>query len=330
MSGVQTVAVEEDADGMRLDRWVKKRFPGLSQGRVEKLLRAGQIRLDGGRAKSNSRLIAGQSVRMPPLTSDAANAHADRVRERASKADKLMLEAAILHKDHHVLVIDKPAGLAVQGGSKTTRHLDGMLDALTLEAAERPRLVHRLDKDTSGVLVLARTAKAATLLSETFRSKGARKVYWAIVTGVPRPAMGRINLGLHKRAGKGGEKVVADEDGKPAISDYRVIEHAGRSAAWLSLEPVTGRTHQLRVHCAALGTPILGDGKYGGKEAFIKGSGKAARQLHLHARAIRIPNPGGGILEVNAPLPDHMKKTWKLLGFEEGLEPHSFYDAIKI
>ncbi|MBN06709.1 MAG: hypothetical protein CMM45_02610 [Rhodospirillaceae bacterium] len=150
------------------------------------------------------------------------------------------------------------------------------------------------------------------------------------MTGVPRPAMGRINLGLDKRAGKGGEKVVADEDGKPAISDYRVIEHAGRSAAWLSLEPVTGRTHQLRVHCAALGTPILGDGKYGGTEAFIKGSGKAARQLHLHARAIRIPNPGGGILEVNAPLPDHMKKTWKLLGFEEGLEPHPFYDEIKI
>ena len=201
MSGVQTVAVEEDADGMRLDRWVKK-VSGLSQGGLKNFSVQGRSGLDGGRAKSNS-ADSRQSVRMPPLTTDAANAHADRVRERASKADKLMLEAAILHKDHHVLVIDKPAGLAVQGGSKTTRHLDGMLDALTLEAAERPRLVHRLDKDTSGVLVLARTAKAAKLLSETFRSKGARKVYWAIVTGVPRPAMGRINLGLHKRAGKG-------------------------------------------------------------------------------------------------------------------------------
>ena len=330
MSGAQAFAVEEDADGMRLDRWVKKRFPGLSHGRVEKLLRTGQIRLNGRRAKSNTRLIAGQSVRMPPLTSDAANARAYRARERASKADRLMLEAAILHKDHHVLVIDKPAGLAVQGGSKTTRHLDGMLDALTLGAAERPRLVHRLDKDTSGVLVLARTAKAARLLTKAFQAKDSRKAYWAIVTGVPRPPMGRIKLGLDKRSGQGGEKVVAAEDGKPAISDYRVIEHAGRSAAWLSLEPVTGRTHQLRVHCAALGTPILGDGKYGGKAAFIEGSDKAARQLHLHARAIRIPNPGGGMLEVSAPLPAHMKKTWKLLGFEESLEPHPFYDEAQI
>lgn len=330
MSGVQTVAVEEDAEGMRLDRWIKKRFPALSQGRVEKLLRTGQIRLDGSRAKSNTRLMAGQSVRMPPLKTDVANAPAYRAMERTSKADKLLLESAILHQDHHVLVIDKPAGLAVQGGSKTVRHLDGMLDALTLGAAERPRLVHRLDKDTSGVLVLARTAKAARLLTEAFRSKASRKAYWAIVTGVPRRAMGRINLGIDKRPGRGGEKVVADEDGKPAISDYRVIEHAGRSAAWLSLEPVTGRTHQLRVHCAALGTPILGDGKYGGKAAFIEGSDKAARQLHLHARAIRIPNPGGGILEVSAPLPDHMKKTWKLLGFEEGLEPHPFYDESQI
>ena len=330
MSGVQTVAVEEYAEGMRLDRWIKKRFPALSQGRVEKLLRTGQIRLDGSRAKSNTRLMAGQSVRMPPLKTDVANAPAYRAMERTSKADKLLLESAILHQDHHVLVIDKPAGLAVQGGSKTARHLDGMLDALTLGAAERPRLVHRLDKDTSGVLVLARTAKAARLLTEAFRSRASRKAYWAIVTGVPRPAMGRINLKLEKRPGRGGEKVVADEDGKPAISDYRVIEHAGRAAAWLSLEPVTGRTHQLRVHCAALGTPILGDGKYGGKAAFIEGSDKAARQLHLHARAIRIPNPGGGILEVSAPLPDHMKKTWKSLGFEEGLEPHPFYDESQI
>ena len=330
MSDVQTLSVEEDAEGMRLDRWVKKSFPGLNQGRVEKLLRTGQIRLDGRRAKSNTRLLAGQSVRMPPLDAYAVNVPADRAQVRVSKADKLMLESSILHQDHHLLVIDKPAGLAVQGGSKTTRHLDGMLDALKLGAAERPRLVHRLDKDTSGVLVLARTAKAARRLSEAFRSKGPRKVYWAIVTGVPRPTMGRINLGLDKRYGQGSEKVVADEYGKPAISDYRVVEHAGRSAAWLSLEPVTGRTHQLRVHCAALGTPILGDGKYGGKEAFIEGSGKAARQLHLHARAIRIPNPGGGVLEVSAPLPDHMKKTWKLLGFEEDLEPYPFYGETKI
>ena len=315
---------------MRLDRWVKKQFPTLSQGRLERLLRTGQIRVDGGRAKSNIRLTAGQSVRIPPLDIGGAKRPAVRSTAQPSRADKIMLESAILHQDHHVLVIDKPAGLAVQGGSKTYRHLDGMLDALAFDSPERPRLVHRLDKDTSGVLVLARTAKAARLLTESFRLKDTRKVYWAIVTGVPRPAMGRINLGLVKRSISGGERIVADAEGKNAISDYRVIEHAGRSAAWLSLEPVTGRTHQLRVHCAALGTPILGDGKYGGKAAFIEGSDEAARQLHLHARAIRIPNPGGGMLEVSAPLPSHMRKTWKLLGFEEGLESNPFYDVSQV
>jgi len=326
MSGVQTVEVGTDADGVRLDRWFKERFPGLSHGRLEKLLRTGQIRVDGGRVKSKARLIAGQQVRIPPMDDSAAKARPKRRPAPVSEADRESLASRVLHQDHHVLVIDKPAGLAVQGGSKTSKHLDGMLDALRFDAKDRPRLVHRLDKDTSGVLVLARTAKAARMLTDAFRSKDSRKVYWAIVTGVPRPSMGRIDLGLEKRPGRGGEKVIADEDGKRAITDYRVIENAGRKAAWLSLEPVTGRTHQLRVHCMELGTPILGDGKYGGKDAFIEGADKSTRQLHLHAKAIRIPNPAGGILEVTAPLPDHMKKTWKLLGFDEALEPYPFYE----
>ncbi len=326
MSGVQTVDVGNDADGMRLDRWFKQRYPGLSHGRLEKLLRTGQIRVDGGRVKGNARLAAGQTIRIPPLDAGASKARPKQNNARFSETDREMLATSILHQDHHLLVIDKPAGLAVQGGSKTNKHLDGMLDALKFDAKERPRLVHRLDKDTSGVLVLARTAKAARILTEAFRSKDSKKVYWAIVTGVPRPAMGRIDLGLEKRLGRGGEKVIADEDGRRAITDYRVIENAGRRAAWVSLEPVTGRTHQLRVHCAELGTPILGDGKYGGKEAFIEGSDKSTRQLHLHAKSIRIPNPAGGILEVSASLPEHMKKTWKLLGFDEALEPNPFYE----
>ena len=326
MSGVQTVDVGNDADGMRLDRWFKQRYPGLSHGRLEKLLRTGQIRVDGGRVKANARLAAGQTIRIPPLDAGASKARPKQNNARFSETDREMLATSILHRDHHLLVIDKPAGLAVQGGSKTNKHLDGMLDALKFDAKERPRLVHRLDKDTSGVLVLARTAKAARILTEAFRSKDSKKVYWAIVTGVPRPAMGRIDLGLEKRPGRGGEKVIADEDGRRAITDYRVIENAGRRAAWVSLEPVTGRTHQLRVHCAELGTPILGDGKYGGKEAFIEGADKSTRQLHLHAKSIRIPNPAGGILEVSASLPEHMKKTWKLLGFDEALEPNPFYE----
>ena len=326
MSGVQTVDVGNDADGMRLDRWFKQRYPGLSHGRLEKLLRTGQIRVDGGRVKANARLAAGQTIRIPPLDAGASKARPKQNNARFSETDREMLATSILHQDHHLLVIDKPAGLAVQGGSKTNKHLDGMLDALKFDAKERPRLVHRLDKDTSGVLVLARTAKAARILTEAFRSKDSKKVYWAIVTGVPRPAMGRIDLGLEKRPGRGGEKVIADEDGRRAITDYRVIENAGRRAAWVSLEPVTGRTHQLRVHCAELGTPILGDGKYGGKEAFIEGADKSTRQLHLHAKSIRIPNPAGGILEVSASLPEHMKKTWKLLGFDEALEPNPFYE----
>lgn len=318
--------MEDDADGMRLDRWLKKRFPGLRQGHLEKLLRTGQIRVNGGRAKSNSRLSAGQSIRVPPIIMDVDKSATNRGRKTLSGTDKNMLLSAVLHRDQHVLVINKPAGLAVQGGSKTIRHLDGMLGALQFDAPERPRLVHRLDKDTSGVLVLARTGKAARMLTASFRSKEIRKVYWAIVAGVPRTSRGRVDLGLNKRPGRLGEIVVESEGGKRALSEYRVVEKAGRTAAWLSLEPVTGRTHQLRVHCAALGTPILGDGKYGGKSAFIEGWDIESHRLHLHAKAIRIPDLGEGILEVGAPLPEHMKKTWKLLGFDNDENLNPFYD----
>jgi 23S rRNA pseudouridine955/2504/2580 synthase len=220
----------------------------------------------------------------------------------------------VLYRDEEVLAIDKPAGLAVQGGTETTHHLDGMLDALRFEASERPRLVHRLDKDTSGVLLLARTARAAAWLAEAFRRKETRKLYWAVVVGVPRPTEGKIDMALEKLPGRMGERVVPDEEGRRAVTRYAVVEHAGKKAAWLALMPVTGRTHQLRAHCAAIGTPILGDGKYGGAEAFLTGSG-LPRQLHLHARRIRVPRPQGAWIDVTAPLPPHMRTTWSFFGF---------------
>lgn len=318
MSGVQTLLVAADEADMRLDRWFKRRFPQLSHGRLEKWLRTGQVRVDGKRVKAGQRLEAGQTVRVPPLGDEKVPPPAQSKAMRISDTDRMELEGRVLHRDDLVLVLDKPAGLAVQGGTNTDKHLDGMLDLLRFGAAERPRLVHRLDRDTSGVLVLARTAKAAAKLTEAFRSKEARKLYWALVVGVPQIPEGRIDLRLAKLPGRAGEKVGVDEDeGKRAITLYRIVDRAGRRAAWLAMEPLTGRTHQLRVHAAeALGTPIHGDGKYGGKEAFLEAPG-LSRKLHLHARAIRIPHPTGGLLEVTAPLPEHMRRTWDFLGFSE-------------
>lgn len=327
MSGVQQIAVAPEDDGTRLDRWFKARFPGLGHGRLEKLLRTGQIRLDGGRVKANARLAAGQMVRVPPLGELPETRPATPKRHAVSDGDAEDLRRRVLFKDDAVLILDKPAGLAVQGGSGQTRHLDDMLDALKFDAHERPRLVHRLDKDTSGTLVLARSAQAARALTAAFRAKSARKVYWAIVVGVPKVGAGRIDLALSKAPGRHGEKMVADpDDGQRATTLYRVVEKAGRRAAWLSMEPLTGRTHQLRVHCAeALGTPILGDGKYGGAGAYLDGD-LAGRALHLHARAVRIPTPLGGMAEAVAPLPAHMRETWAAFGFDQTLEADPFFD----
>jgi 23S rRNA pseudouridine955/2504/2580 synthase len=326
MSGVQTIPVTEDEDGLRVDRWFKRRFPGLGHGRLEKLLRTGQVRVDGGRCKSNTRLESGQEVRVPPLPFEASKEKKRRTTPHVSSQDLRDIQDTVLHIDRHVIAINKPPGLAVQGGTGTAKHVDALLDGLRFDGKERPRLVHRLDKDTSGVLLLARSAKSAAMLGDAFRSKEARKVYWAIVAGVPRPAMGRMDLSLEKRPGRGGEKMTADEEGRRAITDYKIVANAARKASWLVLEPVTGRTHQLRVHCEAIGTPILGDGKYGGRDAFIAGDSPISRKLHLHARGIQIPNPGGGILEVIAPLPDHMVKTWRYLEFDERDEAEPFLE----
>jgi len=322
MSGVQTIAIAAEEAELRLDRWFKRHFPALAHGRLEKLLRTGQIRLDGRRVAAGDRVAPGQLVRVPPL--GEAPAVLAPAAPRVRPGDEAMLRKAVLHRDASVIVIDKPAGLAVQGGTGTEHHLDALLDALRFDADERPRLVHRLDKDTSGVLVLARTAASAAALAASFRGKDIRKVYWAVTVGVPKPRQGKIDLPLAKLMGRGGERVVADdEDGKRAITVYRTVSHAGGKIAWLALEPVTGRTHQLRAHAASIGTPILGDGKYGGAAAHPAGVPNP-RQLHLHARAILLPHPDGGRLEVTAPLPPHMRETWSFFGFAAGDEPDPF------
>lgn len=319
MTGVSTVQVAEDDADIRLDRWFKRHYAGLSHVQLQKLLRKGQVRVDGKRARAGDRLSPGQMVRVPPLKTEP-QAPPPRPRD----ADGAEIRQWILYQDETVIVLNKPPGLAVQGGSGVRKSIDGMLDALRAEGGERPKLVHRLDKDTSGVLVLGRSARAAAKLTEAFRSKTARKVYWAVVVGEPAPEAGRIDLALSKLPGQKGERMVPDaEQGKRAMTDYRLVERAGRKAAWLSLEPLSGRTHQLRVHMQALGTPILGDGKYGGQESFLQGPG-LSRKMHLHARAIRMPHPDGGVLEAVAPLPPHMLATWAFLGFEEALEADPF------
>ena len=318
MSGVQQIEIKpQDAD-QRLDRWFKRHFPTLAHGRLEKLLRTGQVRLDGKRAKAGDRVEAGQVVRVPPL-GDAAVATEKNDRPRKpSAADEswaATLKKSVLYKDDDVLVIDKPAGLAVQGGSGLSVSVDDLLDLLQFDAKERPRLVHRLDRDTSGVMALARSAKAAKALADAFRHKDARKIYWAVVVGLPRIAAGQIDAPLQKSGSKGLERVHVDEEGKNAVTQFATIERAAKKAAWLALMPVTGRTHQLRAHCVELGSPILGDGKYAGGAAFIS-KHDLPRQLHLHARRLRLPHPSGkGWIDVTAPLPAHMKKTWAFFGF---------------
>ncbi|PWS35062.1 RluA family pseudouridine synthase [Falsiroseomonas bella] len=307
------------ADGeTRLDRWFRRHYPALTQGALQKMLRTGQVRVDGKRAEANTRLLPGQEIRIPPMPdAPAPKAAAKPLDPREAKA----LEAMVIHRDADVLVLDKPHGLPVQGGPGIAKHLDGMLDALRFGAEDRPRLVHRLDRDTSGVLVLARTAAAAAKLAAAFRGRDVQKTYWAVTVGEPTPPAGRIDLPLVRQGGPRGERTAPAEDGEGAraVTDFRILDAARRRAAWLELNPITGRTHQLRVHCAeALGCPILGDGKYGGAAAHMEG---LPAQLHLHARALRFRHPAGGTLEVSAPLPPHMKETFAFFGFEAPRTP---------
>ncbi len=314
MSDVRLVFVAEDDANIRLDRWFKRHFPTVKHGRLEKLLRTGQIRVDGHRAKGSTRLEPGQSVRVPPL-GEAVDAPG-RQRATISEADRGWIRLLVIHEDGDVIALNKPPGIAVQGGRKVTRHIDGLLDALAPKAGERPRLVHRLDRDTGGVLLLARRASSAAALTEAFRARDAKKTYWAIVAGAPPSDEGTIDFAIAKKAGPGGfEKMAADlADGKDAVTDYRVLERAGRRAAWVELRPRTGRTHQLRIHCASLGTPILGDRKYGGATAILDGVPGGDR-LALHAREINIAHPSGGRLIVSAEIDPQTIGTFHFFGF---------------
>jgi len=323
MGQVETRTVGTEDDGLRLDRWFKRHYPAVGHGSLQKLLRTGQIRLDGKRVKAGARLEEGQEIRIPPLQKAPAGPDGDAPKARKTKPAPPPgliedLKKRVLYQDEQILAIDKPAGLAVQGGTNTRLHIDGLLDELRFGAAERPRLVHRLDKDTSGVLVFARTAKAARALTEGFRDRETRKLYWALVAGVPTPEAGLIDMPLAKAPGRHGEKMRSVETGKFARSAYRIIDHAGRKIAWLAMEPLTGRTHQLRAHAAlALETPIVGDGKYGGQAAYPDGLPQA-KALQLHARAIRLPRPAGDPVEIAAPLPATMGENFRFLGFDPG------------
>jgi 23S rRNA pseudouridine955/2504/2580 synthase len=340
MSGVQTLTVPPGEGDVRLDRWLRRRYPHVTQGAVEKMCRTGQLRVDGGRVKASQRLAEGMTVRVPPLP-DASAPAVRRVDEPAAD-DIAMIQSAVLWKDEHIIALNKPPGLPSQGGSgQGGRHVDGLTGALTYGYKDRPKLVHRLDKDTSGVLLLARTDRVAARLSEAFRARTTRKIYWAVVAGVPNPRMATIRYGLLKAPGHGrggeGEKMIAihparvdqTEGAKRATTDYVVIEALGSRAAWVALVPITGRTHQLRAHMAEIGHPIAGDGKYGGSGQDNPGDGWGAqlggeisRKLHLHARSISFDHPvTGKRVTITAPLPAHMQRTWKLLGWREADAP---------
>ncbi|GAB4166189.1 MAG: RluA family pseudouridine synthase [Thalassobaculales bacterium] len=314
MNQIELRTVAADEAEVRLDRWFRRHFPTLAHGRLEKLLRTGQVRVDGKRAKGSDRLAAGQQVRVPPLSD--LDRPAPKAAPRSDPREAEALRRRVLYRDAEVIGLDKPAGLAVQGGTKTEKHLDGMLDALAFEAAERPRLVHRLDRDTSGVILLARTVAAAGWLTRAFARKETTKVYLAVTVGVPKPREGRIDAPLAKLPGRAGERVAVDaEEGRRAVTEYVVLDQIADRAALVACRPVTGRTHQIRAHLAALGTPILGDGKYGGAAARLEMEG-VARQLHLHARAIRLTAPSGRPIAVEAPLPPHFRQTLAALGLD--------------
>jgi 23S rRNA pseudouridine955/2504/2580 synthase len=314
MPDVRTFTVSEDDDGIRLDRWFKRNMPDVSFNLVSRWARTGQLRLAGKRAVPGDRVEAGQEIRVPPVQPEASRPAKQFTREPLTEDEEQFVRDMVIYEDPVAFVLNKPPGLATQGGTKTHQHLDRLLDGLAGELG-RPKLVHRLDKDTSGALLVARSARAAGHFAKAFSGRTARKVYWAIVAGVPDAEQGTIDAPLAKQPGTGGEKMHVDEEhGLPAKTRWRVIDRAGNRAAWVELQPLTGRTHQLRAHMAAIGHPIVGDAKYGGAEAFLTGG--ISRKLHLHARRIRIDSPGGGKIDVTADLPAHFAETLATLGFD--------------
>ena len=345
MNTVRKHVVTEDENGLRLDRWFKRNYPTLALSHLNKIVRKGEVRVDGKRVETATRLETGATVRVPPLELAAAPA---KPAIKTSPGDARALRDMTLFEDKHVLVLNKPFGLAVQGGSGTTHHIDGMLASLADAEGNRPVLVHRLDRDTSGVLLVAKSRRIAAELGEAFRSRQAKKIYWAVVEGVPKPPQGRISLFLAKGPGMGDDRgkgkrpsagrdiermrVAAhgDEDAQHSITYYAIVDKVAPRCAWLSMKPLTGRTHQLRAHAEAIGTPIFGDPKYGRRpeddvrrrDPHVAMPDSLDRKLHLLARRLVLPHPRGGVIDVTAPLPPHMRNTFDTFGFDAtGFDP---------
>ncbi|SBV34251.1 Pseudouridine synthase [uncultured Sphingopyxis sp.] len=318
--------IAEEDDGIRLDRWFKRHRPGTPHALLARWARSGQLTLDGKKADVSDRIAGGQKLVMPipPVEAEARPARKGRP---LTDADIELATSMLIHRDASAIVLNKLPGLATQGGTKTDQHVDGLLDALKYDAPVRPKLVHRLDKDTSGALLIARSPRAAAWFAKSFSNRSARKTYWAIVVGVPDIAQGEIDLPLAKQPGSGGEKMHVHDSGLPAKTRYRIIERAGNSAAWVELQPLTGRTHQLRVHMAAIGHPIVGDGKYGGKGAFLTGT--ISRKMHLHSRRLRIDHPDGGAIDISAEVPEHFAASLDALGFDPLLGEVGIDDVAK-
>ncbi len=304
MAGVSIVKVKESDDGIRLNRWFLREYPSLSLSRLQKLLRTKQIKVDGKKAETSTRLEAGQEIRLPPLDEQKAPKKENFI----SNADEKMMRAMVVYKDENIIVINKPSGLAVQGGTNQSRHIDGLLDALKFESDERPRLTHRIDKETSGLLVLARNRKYALLLTKAFREHSLKKTYLALCVGKPKKEEGIINAPLEKI----GEKMAVVEDGQKAITEFKVLDEVGNKFSLIEATPLTGRTHQIRVHLASSGTPIFGDGKYGNRDDFKKA--ELSPKLHLHSFKIDLSCLMNKKCVVKAPLPDYFKKDIEFLG----------------
>ncbi|MDE2385658.1 MAG: RluA family pseudouridine synthase [Alphaproteobacteria bacterium] len=321
MSEVKRHEVAADEDGMRLDKWFKIHFPQVTFAYLNKLTRTGQVRVGAGRVKTNTRLAKGQEIRVPPLAFDKRPADAPKENiAPLTPRERELFHSMLLLEDQDIFVLNKPSGFAVQGGTKTHMHLDGLLMGLGVELGERPLLVHRLDRDTSGVIVIAKRRAVAASLGKLFATRTVKKTYWAVVKGVPSPAQGKIDVALIKARSEEGDRMRAskpgeEEDEQRAITQYAVLDKAGKLASWVSLKPLTGRQHQLRAHMNHIGTPILGDNKYGGDIDLLEG---IANRLHLHARRIQFPHPRGGVVDVTAPLPPHMTETFATLGFDAG------------
>lgn len=326
MSQVQFVTIQAQDENIRLDRWFSRHYPELKNGQIQRLIRGKNIKVNGAKTSTDYRLQIGDEIRIPPINIEEKS---DKPRD-LSKADIEFMRSLVIYKDEDVIVLNKPFGIAVQGGTKTERHIDGMLDALRFEKQEKPRLVHRLDRDTSGVLVIARTAQSASKLTEAFKTRKAKKIYWAVVVGTPKLLSGKIDAPLMKVPNaKGREQMKIDfDEGQRAQTLYRVLDSLASKTSWLELAPLTGRTHQLRVHCMALETPILGDVKYGGEKAVSLGL-ENDKKMHLHARAIKLPHPNAkkGFLMIEASLPPHIKETFDFLGFDEAtsVDPFNYF-----